>query len=92
MSVASAVATLLETLRVDAGETAPAPALLGKVLVDSQRGHYPGGIDAEGIRAQGVELVDMHLVNPEQPELHDPVLVVRALLDFAGARSVAMPD
>lgn len=79
MSVAEGVAVLLRTLRQDAGEV-PARQLLQKVLVDSQRGVYAGGIDAEGIAAQGVDLCDQPLVYAEDPMLHDPALTAAAVL------------
>lgn len=83
MSVAQGVAVLLRTLRQDAGHV-PARQLLQKVLVDSQRGVYVGGIDAEGIAAQGVELCEQPLVYADDPMRHDPELTAAALLRQCG--------
>lgn len=81
LSVADAVRVLLDTLRCDAGPV-PTKALLHTVLVDTAHGHYPRGIDADAIRAQGVDVQDTHLLAQDQPdaEHHDPELTARALL------------
>lgn len=78
LSVAEGVRILLEMLRRDAPDM-PTARLLNHVLVDTRNGDYPGGIDAEGIAAQGVELLDMPLVEPNTA-LHDPEAVSRVLL------------
>lgn len=83
MSVAQAVAILLRTLRQDAGDV-PAQRLLQKVLVDVRHGVYVGGIDAEGIAAQGVELCDQPMVYAEDPLRHDPELTAAAVLRQCG--------
>lgn len=83
MSVAQGVAVLLRTLRQDAGNV-PARQLLQRVLVDSQRGVYAGGIDVEGIAAQGVEVCDQPMVHADDPMRHDPVLTAAALLGQCG--------
>jgi len=80
LSVADRVALLLRTLRRDAGPHTDTARLLHTVLVDSARGSYPGGIDAEGITAQGVELRDLPLVQPDNVQRHIPELVTRAIL------------
>ena len=80
LSVADAVAVLLQTLRADAGDV-PVNRLLHTVLVDTARGSYPRGIDADGIRAQGVALRDTPLVS--DPEHHDAGLTARAVLDLS---------
>lgn len=85
MSVAQAVACILETLRQDAGPV-PAHALLQKVLVDSASGLYAGGIDAEGIAAQGVEVCDVPLVCAGDSMRHDPQLTAQALLAVSAGK------
>lgn len=79
MSVAQALALLVKTLRHDAGDVA-VEKLVRTVMVDSQRGVYAGGIDAEGIAAQGVGLCDVPLVCVGEPMRHDAVLTAAALL------------
>lgn len=83
MSVSRAVFLLLESLRQDAGPV-PAKQLLQKVLVDTCHGLYAGGVDMEGITAQGVEVVDMALVYPHDPQKHNPQLTAKALLAHCG--------
>lgn len=58
LSVADCVAVLLAALRRDAGADVPADRLLQTVVVDTRNGVYPGGIDREGLRAQGVAVLD----------------------------------
>lgn len=62
LSVADCAAALLAALRRDAGADVPAARLLGTVVVDTRSGVYPGGIDQEGLRALGVELLDEPVV------------------------------
>ena len=80
LSVADAVALLLNTLRRDAGSQTEAARLLHVVLVDSAHGSYPAGIDAEGVTAQGIAIRDMPLVQPDNVQRHVPELAARAIL------------
>jgi 2-phospho-L-lactate transferase/gluconeogenesis factor (CofD/UPF0052 family) len=80
LSVADSVALLLRTLRRDAGSQTHADRLLHVALVDSARGSYPDGIDAEGVRAQGVALRDIPLVQIDNVQRHLPELATRAIL------------
>jgi len=80
LSVADRVALLLKTLRRDAGPRTETARLLHAVLVDSVHGSYPGGIDAEGVTAQGVELRDFPLVQPDNVQRHIPELATQAIL------------
>lgn len=83
MSVADSVATLLATLRHDAGADVPPSALLDRVLVDTRNACYRGGLDVEGVVAQGVQVLDVPLVSGEDRDLHDPELVSQVLLRLA---------
>ena len=80
LSVADRVALLLKTLRRDAGPQTETARLLHAVLVDSVHGSYPGGIDVEGVTAQGVELRDLPLVQPDNVQRHIPELATQAIL------------
>ena len=80
LSVADSVALLLKTLRRDAGSQTPAARLLHVVLVDSAHGSYPDGIDAEGVRSQGIALRDIPLVQTDNVQRHIPELATRAIL------------
>ena len=82
LSVAGAVAALLKALRRDAGDV-PAAALLQKVLVDVNHGHYAGGVDVEGIAALGVEVCHRDLGC--QGQQHDPALTAQAIMDVSRA-------
>uniref|UniRef100_B8DP02 GAK system CofD-like protein n=1 Tax=Nitratidesulfovibrio vulgaris (strain DSM 19637 / Miyazaki F) TaxID=883 RepID=B8DP02_NITV9 len=62
LSVADCAAVLLAALRRDAGADVPAARLLNTVVVDGGNGVYPGGIDHEGLRAQGVDVLDAPVV------------------------------
>lgn len=89
MSVAAAVAVLLATLRRDAGSDAPASQLLQSVLVDTRAGEYRGGLDAEGIRAQGVTIIDRPLID-DGASAHAPKLVAQALFELAARKDDGM--
>ncbi|MBG3877187.1 hypothetical protein FVW20_09215, partial [Desulfovibrio oxamicus] len=73
LSVADCAAALLTMLRRDAGADMPAARLLNTVVVDTRNGVYPGGIDHEGLRAQGVELLDAPVVRALPGEGAHPV-------------------
>lgn len=78
LSVARRVEILLDTLRADAGDV-PAQALLDRVLVDCRHGQYSGGIDIDGILAQGIAVEDIPFVDPDDPCRHIPEMVAAAL-------------
>ncbi len=81
LSVADAVAVLLKVLRKDAGSV-PTQKLLHTVLIDTERGHYPYGIDMEGLTAQGVTVCSRPLANQKSaPTIrHDAELTAQALM------------
>lgn len=80
LSVAAAVATLLATLRRDAGDV-PTEQLLQRVVVDLREGCYACGVDVDGLRAQGVDVCDMPLGCGGQR--HDPELTAQAIMSLA---------
>ncbi len=87
LSVADTVHVILKSLRKDAG-CVPTHSLLHAVIVDPEGGHYPNGIDKEGIEAQGVRLVSLPLVRDKRDnwdsggatQEHDAKLTLNALL------------
>ncbi len=83
MSVEACVATLIAYLRKDAGESTAITDLLDFVLVDSERGKYLNGIDVEAIEAQGVSVLDLDLVNDEDPQSLDGAKINETLLSLA---------
>ncbi len=78
LSVAHAVAVILKTLRLDAGDV-PTSSLLQRIIVDTKHGFYPCGIDLEGVRAQGVEVCDMPLL-AKKTYIHDAKLTAKAVM------------
>ncbi len=76
------VRTLLAQLRSDANPGTPTDRLLHFVLVDSKRGEYPGGLDIEAIREQGVDVIDTALVTEETAPLIEPRRLVELLLSL----------
>ncbi len=64
-SVERCVERLLETLRQDAGAEVPSRQLVSLVVIDSENGSYPGGLDVEAVRALGVEALDVPMCAPD---------------------------
>ncbi len=81
LSVADAVAVLLKALRKDAGAV-PTHKLLQHVLVDEKYGHYPYGIDVEGLTAQGVQLCSKPMAEKNNGARHDAMRTASALMDI----------
>ncbi len=80
-SVAERVRIILDTLRKYSPD-APAQQLLHAVLVDRRNGSYPSGIREDAIRAQGVEVWDVPIVDTMNVQRHDPEMTARVLMDF----------
>lgn len=81
LSPAEGTERLLASLRADAGQV-PADQLLNYVVVDSESGNYPGGVDAARIRALGVEILDLPLVTPDSSPLICPERLVETLMSM----------
>ncbi|VFQ42741.1 lppg:fo 2-phospho-l-lactate transferase cofd/upf0052 [Desulfoluna butyratoxydans] len=79
-SVEDQVATLLAYL-VESGAPRGRDALQF-VLVDSRKGHYPGGLDTQAIQAMGVDVIDVPLIGDGPGTGIDKRLLTRALLSF----------
>ena len=71
---------LLATLRKEVGQV-PTSSLLHTVLVDMENVDYRGGLDVDGIRAQGVEVCHVPMVTHEQR--HDADKTARAIMYMA---------
>ncbi len=82
LSVASSVARLLATLRLDAGPEAPVSELLDFVVVDSQSGDYASVLDLELLRQLGVSVVDVPLVSADSRPGLDADRLARVLLSL----------
>ena len=73
------VARLLELLHADAPNAAPS-ALLNLLLVDTERGQYPGGIPFSWLAQQGIAVRTAPLVTPNCAPLADARQVCAALV------------
>ncbi|MFM9270760.1 GAK system CofD-like protein [Halomonas elongata] len=82
MDLERQITTLLDTLHRDIGETCPARELLDFVLIDSERGDYPGQLSPDFLAELGVTLIDTRLIGENHAPLYDPDLLVTALLSL----------
>lgn len=83
LTLTDQVDRLLAYLRRDA-PAAIAPAdVLTFVLVDSQRGDYPGGVDREALESRGLTVIDTPLVDEARPPDIHPERLVAVLLSLA---------
>lgn len=82
-SLAMQVERLVSLLQRDAPHARPGE-LLSKVLVDEERGMYPGGVPRKLLAGLGIELVNMPLVREGGGPLADAGLLAEALLAAAG--------
>ncbi len=83
MSVTDCTATLIKYLSHDLPEPSRAGPLLDFVLVDTQRGHYPGGIDIEAVENLGVKVVDLDLAMDGSGSNLCPEKLAQALVSLA---------
>jgi CofD-related protein of GAK system len=82
MRVADSVHALLHYLEKGCSEERSHTELLNYVLVDSENGDYPGGLDMDAIRSLGVDVVDAPLVTRDSAPYADPTLLAEALVSF----------
>lgn len=88
-SVARQAEILVRTLASDArdgGARAPGGAArpyLDRVLVDERAGTYPGGLDAEALRAMGLDILDRRLITDRSAPLMDARRLADELLRLA---------
>jgi hypothetical protein len=73
------VERLLRPLLADAPDKKPSD-MLGSILVDRERGAYPGGIPESWLRERGIAVRDLPLVREGKGPLADPRLLAAALL------------
>lgn len=79
------VATLIDTLCADLDITrndCPNEHLLNIVLLDSQRGDYPGGVSIPALERMGVTVIDTRLISEQSAPYYDNELLVTALLSL----------
>ncbi len=82
LSVEASVQRLLEVLRADAPSQTPTEALLNLVVVDTEGGRYPGGLDVAAIQALGVDVLDTRLVSDPSQSYFDPRCLVETLISL----------
>ncbi|CCO23795.1 GAK system CofD-like protein [Maridesulfovibrio hydrothermalis] len=79
------VKRLLEILRMDNAAYIKQEDVLNAVLVDSENGDYPGGLDIAALEKLPVKVIDRRLVSDESEGLIDPALLAPELLKLASS-------
>lgn len=74
---------LLRYLRRDDPSGIAGSDVLGYILVDSENGAYPGGVDKAALETRGLTVIDTPLVAPDRPPDIDPARLVAILLSMA---------
>jgi CofD-related protein of GAK system len=80
-SLSFQVRELLRYLRREE-EEAPTSELLHYVLLDSHKGSYCIELDVDGVKALGVQVVDVSLASNDNPERLDPEALASVLLSL----------
>ncbi len=80
LSVVDQVRILLRTLRREG--PIMTTDLLNYVLIDSERGLYPGQCDLEQLQEMGLEIIDAPLISQDSSPYIDPQLLVTTLLSL----------
>jgi hypothetical protein len=70
-------------LKEGAGRDAPVRRLLNFVLVDSENGAYPEGVDVDALERLGVQVIDTHLASADGDWRLDPEALLGVLLSLA---------
>lgn len=93
LSVAEATRRLVDTALAGIAEAPSASPyrpsvhdVLDAVVVDSETGVYPAGLDLDGVRALGLKVIDMPLVTRNSAPGLDPNRLASLLVRLAGAR------
>jgi len=81
-SIAASVDKLVNLVRRDVGDSVNTNDVVQFVMIDRQHDHYPGGVDIEGLRARGIDVIELPLVSPLRPSELDPLAVTEALLSL----------
>ncbi|MGB8713358.1 MAG: GAK system CofD-like protein [Onishia taeanensis] len=86
MSLERQLDTLLDQLRLDAGEITPTGELLNFVLLDSRRGDYASDLSIEELAERwaerGITMIDTRLISEDSAPYYDNDLLTCALLSL----------
>lgn len=82
LDLISRIEKLLTCLQRDAADAAPYD-LLQFVVVDRTKGDYRRDLDEARLRQWGITLIDMDLVDPDNPPYLDPAKLTPVLLSLA---------
>ncbi|AWB65928.1 GAK system CofD-like protein [Saccharobesus litoralis] len=82
MSLQHAIETLISALSKTFKRKVKANRLISFVLLDSKNGNYPGGVPFEYIQKQGIQVIDVSLVDKQNPNIYDNQKLVAALLSL----------
>lgn len=82
MSLEQSITTLISYLRKDVGEDTSANTLLNFILVDSKNIKYPGGIPYELLASLEITIIDIQLMDNNNPKYYDNNRMVNALLSL----------
>lgn len=82
MSLSGCVRVLLDTLRRSCDQECARDQLLNFMLVDTRRGEYPQPLDLVRIRRFGIEIIDVDLVDDDNPPFLSPDKVLAHLLSI----------
>lgn len=82
MSIGDAVERLVARVRADAGDV-PVDRILNAVLVDTQSASYATRLDLDRVRAMGIQVADLPLVEALRPDRVDPQKLSEVLVSLA---------
>lgn len=83
MTLDTAIDTLLDYLKIDAGTACHNNKLLNFVLIDSKNGNYNSSISQDLLDPLGIRLIDTTLITESSAPYYDAELLAGALLSLA---------
>lgn len=83
MTLEDSLRVLLQQLQQDGPLDARPTDYLNFLLVDSKQGDYVGGVPHQWLKSQGIEVIDLKLVDKGNRHRYDQERLVAALLSLA---------
>lgn len=83
MTLEDSLRVLLQQLQQDGPLDARPMDYLNFLIVDSRQGDYAGGIPHQWLKSQGIEVIDLKLIDKENRHRYDEERLVAALLSLA---------